>query len=200
METDSSPLKILQRSEATAIPERADAARNRVRVLEAARELVDRDGLDRVTMDDIARAAGVGKGTVYRRFGDKSGLALALLDEHERRLQEQIVRGAPPLGPGAKPAERLQAFFDAYVVLLVTHEDVARVAETAAPGARYRSGVYAAWQTHVRMLLAEARPEVDAEIAADLLLGMVDADLIHHLRSGRGFSLERIRASLASLV
>src|SRR3954449_10937594 len=53
--------------------ERADAARNRRRILAAAAELVDERGIGRVSMDDVARAACVGTGTLYRRFGARSG-------------------------------------------------------------------------------------------------------------------------------
>ena len=53
---------------------------------------------------------GVGKGTLFRRFGDRAGLARALLDESERRLQDGFLHGPPPLGPGAPPRARLKAF------------------------------------------------------------------------------------------
>ena len=68
--------------------ERADAARNRLRILEAAAGLVDERGIEHVSMEDVACAAGVGTGTLYRRFGDRAGLALALLDEHTREFQD----------------------------------------------------------------------------------------------------------------
>src|SRR5688572_8574547 len=87
--------------------ERADAARNRRRVLETAAGMFAERGVEAVAMDDIARAAGVGKGTLFRRFGDRRGLLRALLDEAERRLQDDVLGGPPPLGPGAPPAERL---------------------------------------------------------------------------------------------
>src|SRR5215213_10604627 len=93
--------------------ERADAARNRERVLAAARRLFAERGVRAVTMSDVAREAGVAKGTVFHRFGDRAGLALALVDEQERTLQERILRGSPPLGPGAPPRERLLAFLAA---------------------------------------------------------------------------------------
>src|SRR4051794_38596643 len=83
------------------MPERADAARNRVKILAAAEELFTTHGAAEVTMEDIARAAGVGRGTLYRRYPDRAAIAVALLDEHERRLQERLLRGDPPLGPGA---------------------------------------------------------------------------------------------------
>jgi AcrR family transcriptional regulator len=62
-------------------PIRADARRNRARVLEAARECFARSG-NEAQMDDIAAAAGVGVGTVYRHFATKDALVAALADEH----------------------------------------------------------------------------------------------------------------------
>ena len=90
-------------------------------------------------MDDVAAAAGVGKGTLYRRFGDKSGLASALLDEREAQLQQEMLGGPPPLGPGAAPVERLAAFVDAYLGFVVAHLDLVAMSQTASPGARLRT-------------------------------------------------------------
>src|ERR1700681_4439510 len=87
--------------------ERADAVRNRARILAAAERLFAERGAGCVSMDDIAGAAGVGKGTLFRRFGSRAALALALLSECETAFQEEFIRGEPPLGPGASPAERL---------------------------------------------------------------------------------------------
>src|SRR5882672_323577 len=88
-------------------PERADAARNRRLVLAAAERLFAENGVSCTSMDAIAAAAGVGKGTLFRRFGDRATLALAVLDQRERDLQDAILSGAPPLGPGAEPIERM---------------------------------------------------------------------------------------------
>jgi AcrR family transcriptional regulator len=65
---------------ASARPLRRDAERNRQRILDAARALVAQVGLD-ISHDDIARAADVGVGTVYRRFPDKQKLIEELFDE-----------------------------------------------------------------------------------------------------------------------
>src|SRR4051812_46571116 len=126
-------------------PERADAARNRRRVLDAAAALFAERGVDGVAMDDVARAAGVGKGTLFRRFGDRQGLLVALLDEAERRLQDEILRGPPPLGPGAPADARLPAFLDALVALLEERGDIVRASERSSPGARLRTAAYAGW-------------------------------------------------------
>ena len=66
-----------------------------------------RTGPGSITMDRLAAAAGVGKGTLFRHFGDRAGLFHALLDESERRLQEGFIRGPAPLGPGAPERERV---------------------------------------------------------------------------------------------
>ncbi|MGW5876408.1 TetR/AcrR family transcriptional regulator [Nocardiopsis terrae] len=176
--------------------ERADAARNRIRLLEAAARLFAEGGVEALTVDAAARAAGVGKGTVFRRFGDKSGLVAALLDQRERELQEAIIFGEPPLGPGAPARERALAFFDAYLDYLADHLDLVRLSETAAPGARFRIGAYAFWHRHLAILCAH-RPDPDH--LAHLLLGTVAADLnAELLRQGLGW--DRIRAGVASAV
>ena len=82
-------------------PERADAARNRRHLLATAREMLAEQGADRLTMDALAERAGLGKGTVFRRFGTRAGIFQALLDDDERDFQQQVLSGPPPLGPGA---------------------------------------------------------------------------------------------------
>ncbi|MEV4245169.1 helix-turn-helix domain-containing protein [Streptosporangium canum] len=156
--------------------ERADAARNRLKVLAAAERLFREKGVDGVSMDAVAAEAGVGKGTLFRRFGDKSGLAAALLDERERELQEAILSGPATLGPGAPAADRLAAFVDGYLDYLLGHLDLVRMSETASPGARYRIGAYRFWHRHVEILLAEARPGCDAGPLAHALLAPLAAE------------------------
>jgi AcrR family transcriptional regulator len=72
----------------TSRPLRADAARNRARILAAAAEVFAERGLD-VTLDDIAAHAGLGVGTVYRRFADREALVEALFDD---RMQAKLTR------------------------------------------------------------------------------------------------------------
>ncbi|GCE01652.1 TetR/AcrR family transcriptional regulator [Embleya hyalina] len=154
--------------------ERADAARNRAAILEAAAALFAEHGVESVSMDQIATAAGVGKGTLFRRFGDKSGLATALLDTRERALQEAILGGPPPLGPGAPAEDRLAAFLDAYVDYLLEHLDLIRMSETSTPGARYRIGAYRFWHRHVAILLPAKTP--DPTYTAHALLAPLSAE------------------------
>jgi AcrR family transcriptional regulator len=181
-------------------PGRADAARNREKVLAAARRLFDERGVANVTIDEIARSAGVGKGTVFHRFGDRAGLVMALVDDEERALQERILRGAPPLGPGAPPADRVVALVDALVDLLERYGDLLRDSEASRAGARYDAGAYAAWHQHASMLIAEARPGDDAPVLAHLLLAPLAAEHFTHLTEHDGVDLERLRAALRDMV
>ncbi|HLO35531.1 MAG TPA: helix-turn-helix domain-containing protein [Candidatus Deferrimicrobium sp.] len=178
--------------------ERADAARNRRRILEAAERLFAERGVEAVPMDDVAAAAGVGKGTLYRRFGDRAGLGIAVLDERERELQDRILGGPPPLGPGAPPTERLTAFVEAYLAYAWRNLELLVVAETASPGARYRSGVYAGFRRHVEILLGAAGA-ADPVLGAELLLAPLAGDLLRHLRLGRELEADRIGAGIQAL-
>lgn len=182
--------------------ERADAARNRAAVLDAAGRLFARHGVANVSLDAVAAAAGVGKGTLFRRFGDRAGLAVALLDERERALQERILFGPAPLGPGGAgdpppPRERLVAFVDAYLDYALAHLDLVRMSETASPGARYRIGAYRFWHRHAALLLAAARPGLDADAFAHALLAPLAAEHLHAVVAEQGAA--RVRRAACAL-
>jgi AcrR family transcriptional regulator len=176
--------------------ERADAARNRERVLAAAADLLARRDPSELTMDAIARAAGVGRATLYRRFPDVASVARALLDEHERELQDRILRGEPPLGPGAAPADRLAAFYAAMVDVLEQHAHLALAAEFGR--SRFGPGAYEFWSTHVLVLLVEAgTPEPGPMV--DILLAPLAPDVYLHQRRELGHSAAEVAAALARL-
>jgi AcrR family transcriptional regulator len=172
-------------------PERADAARNRERILDAARRLIAKRGVQRVTLEQVAAEAGVGRATLFRRFPDRGALLLALLDEHERKLQDEILSGAPPLGPGAAPSRRLTAFAATLFDLTLEHRELLLGSETTAPLARMHTGAYAVWHLHLAGLLAELRPDADPDVLADLILALYDAELQQFLAEERNRKLSR---------
>jgi AcrR family transcriptional regulator len=173
--------------------ERSDAARNRGRILCAAERLFNRDGVACTTMDAIAAEAGVGKGTLFRRFGGRAALALAVLESSEREFQEAFIRGPAPLGPGAPAAERLMAFGRALLRHVAAHSELFLAAETAgAPGARLDSGVWRAYRTHATMLIREANPALDADYAAEALLAPLSAEIVLHQLQNPEMTLARI--------
>jgi AcrR family transcriptional regulator len=179
--------------------ERADAARNRAAILAAAERLVAERGVEHVSMEAIASEAGVGKGTLFRRFGGRVGLMHALLDERERALQEEIIRGAPPLGPGAPAAERIVAFGRRVLEHLDAHGDLLLAAETGR-WVRFTAPVYTFYRTHLVTLIREAAPEADAEYLADALLAPLGADFHLFLRRGREMTLERLQTGYEETV
>jgi AcrR family transcriptional regulator len=179
--------------------ERADAARNRRRILAAADRLVTEHGVNCVTMEAIADAAVVGKGTLFRRFGDRATLLRALLDEGERAFQEGFIRGPAPLGPGAPACQRLIAFGHALIDRIETNGELIMQSEAGA-GLRLRANVYGAYRAHVTALLRDGVPGLDADYAADALLGPLAAEVVLHQRRARGMSLERIKDGWQQLV
>ena len=170
-------------------PPRADAARNAARILDACERLFSERGVENVSMDEIAAEAGVGKGTLFRRFGDRAGLARAVLSERARRFQEEMIRGAPPLGPGAPARDRLIAFATGLAELLDLDGELVRVAEATAP---HDDAIYRFYRTHVELLVREADPQADAEFIADALLGMLTARVFLYMRIAQGMPLARI--------
>jgi AcrR family transcriptional regulator len=84
--------------------ERRDAAEHRQQVLDAASRLFAERGVQVVTMEEIAQAAGVGKGTLYRRYTDKGQLVLALMSPCVARLQDDLdaTLGATDAVPGGQ--------------------------------------------------------------------------------------------------
>jgi AcrR family transcriptional regulator len=181
------------------VRERADAARNRARVLEAAAQVFAERGVADVTMDDVAAAAGVGKGTLYRRFRDKSGLAAALLGEAEKDLQQLILSGPAPLGPGAPPTDRLVAFAVAYLELVDRQLDLVMMSETATPGARLRTGVHRFWHRHCEYLLQESGAP-DPAVRAGMLLSSLAAEQVGAWLREQERPPAEVRAALTAAV
>jgi AcrR family transcriptional regulator len=182
---------------AGAQPERADARRNRERILAAAAELIGERGLGQVRMDEVAARAGVAKGTVFQRFGNRAGLAVALVDSSERRLQDALLAGPPPLGPGAPPADRLRAFLGALLELTIANLELLLISDYDSPGDRYRTGAYAAWRLHVSVLLQDAgHPSARADGLAHLVLAPLAADLVRHRLRDEGAEAATLEAEL----
>jgi AcrR family transcriptional regulator len=179
-------------------PERGDAARNRARVIEAAETLFC-GGVERVDMRDIAAQAGVGVGTLYRRFGDKASLVGNVLDRRATELQDAILGGPAPLGPGAPPDERLLAFLDALVDHTEAELTLIRALDDLRPGARFSVGPYPAWRLHVMVLLEQIGGDYDPAWCAEALLAPLSPGLYAHQRRERGLTTDEIKRHIAGL-
>jgi len=163
--------------------ERADAARNRRHLLATAREILAEQGAGQLTMDGLAERAGLGKGTVFRRFGTRAGIFQALLDDEERDFQQAVLSGLPPLGPGAPPLDRLIAYGRARTGFLISHRGIARAALDG------RERVPAGRQSpmsreHIRFLLAGMRlAAADLDVLAIQLTAALDGPPLLFLSS-----------------
>ena len=178
------------------IHERRDAARNREALLRAAEGLVERCGADHVTMDAVAAAAGVGKGTVFRRFESREGLMAALLHHSEADWQAAVISGPPPLGPGADPWERLLAFGRSRLETTLRHADLIRCAGRA--GTRsYAAYSFAAM--HVRHLLRELGVTGDLTLLATALMAPLEAPILDQQVRIEGLDVERVHAGWVDL-
>jgi len=170
--------------------ERGDAARNRTLLLDAARRLIAERGPDAVTTDDIAAAAGVGKGTLFRRFGSRAGLMLVLLDEDEKAEQQAMMFGPPPLGPGAPPLDRLVAYGRDRLEFVHTHHALLSDAGRD-PQMRFIAPVMF-HHRHIRVLLEAACTTGDLDAQAFALLALLDADYVQFQMTERGQTLEQL--------
>lgn len=189
--------------------ERRDAAANRARILEAAEELFARHGVANVTMADIAQAAKVGKGTLYRRFANKGELCLALLDSQMTefqnkvlaRLQQMAAEGVPKLEQLAHVLDLLVYFTDIHTPLLTEVQREGLLQDT---GNSLQLPHFWQHMTVSGLLKAaasngEISPHLDIEYLADALLSPLKADVFRFEREVRGFTLERISAGLRVL-
>jgi AcrR family transcriptional regulator len=167
--------------------ERADAVRNRRAILAAAEELLATHRPRDVSIEQVALAAGVGKGTVFHRFGSRMGLMTALMIERAQALTEAVASGPPPLGPGASDRQRLLAFLDAVIEVVGRNKSLlaelafSSAAEPAATKKDARQDdhpVYRFWHGHISTLIAAQRPDVDAEMIAHVLLGALHSEPI----------------------
>ena len=170
-------------------PERADAARNRRAILAATERLLASHRPQDISMEQVALAAGVGKGTVFHRFGNRNGLMYALMVQRAQALEEAVTAGPPPLGPGAPDRDRLLAFLDAIVGVVSRNKSLmAELAHTAGPppqpaGAdvaadRGQHPVYEFWHGHISALIAAQRPDADSDLIAHLMLGALHSEPI----------------------
>jgi AcrR family transcriptional regulator len=163
--------------------ERVDAVRNRRAVLHATEQLLAEGGGEHVSLDRVAALAGVGKGTVFRRFGSRAGLLQALLEERSRGLRDAITNGPPPLGHGGPVRERLLAFLDGLGAIAEGNAVLLSAHEQACAEDKYGDPSYQFWHRHLCTLFAEGSPDFDADFLAHAVLAVFDGDLIRQMTS-----------------
>ncbi|MFE2162953.1 TetR/AcrR family transcriptional regulator [Streptomyces lydicus] len=183
---------------------RKDAARNRAAVFAAADTLFAQcRSPEDVTMADIAAAAGVGKGTLFRAFGDRTALIRALCEARLEPLRSAVEEGPPPLGPATPPLQRVPALLDAVLCFKLDNRHLALALEATGADSPYRTAHYERWHTLLRDLLKQlpALAAIDfADFAAHALLAATRADLVEYLAGEKGVPREELRKRLADYI
>jgi len=203
------PLGMIQSERVAERTERRDAAENRSRIMTVARLLYDEHGVSEINMADIALAAKVGKGTLYRRFANKGVLCFALMDEHLTEFQdEMLVQMKEMTFTGTTKLEQLSFFLQSLVLFTEAHVPLLLEAQQI----RLQAGVQNTklphyWQRltiHGLLTAAKAAgeiaPGVDITLLGDMLLAPLSADFYQFMRQVRGFSPEQIGEGLQNIV
>lgn len=176
-------------------PTRADAVKNRVLLLETAQRLFAEHGVDAVTMSDVAEAAGVGKGTLYRHFANKIELCQVIIDQDQRDLQNRTLAR---LREGGSPNDNLEWFLRE-VVAFISRNQALAFAESAF-GSLLEHPAHLWWRQTIRGLLLRIQPNLDADYLADVFFVMLDPRTINYQITARGSSFERVADSLVELL
>lgn len=187
--------------------ERRDAAEHRRRVLQAARELFLSKGVDATSMYEIAKRAGVGQGTLYRRYAHKGDLCMALLDENGQQFRSDIA--ALVHDDQTSALDRIDAMWQRMIAFNEENAHLLGAIVDAACGPRrtdaYNSPFYTWLHGMTAQLLQQAidhgeARSINISCVTDMLLAPLAIDLYLHQRKDRGYSADQILQSLRHLL
>ncbi len=177
-------------------PTRADAIRNHALLLETARDLFNQHGVDAVTMSQVAQAAGVGKGTLYRHFENKMALCFALLDRDQRELQDDTLRY---LRQNIPPYHQLRWFLEQAARFVIRNEALLSGFDVSPETVSLEHPAHFWWRQTIRMLLQKLAVTGDIDYLADSLYTLLHVDVIRFQRN-MGYSVQRILDGLMLVV
>ena len=177
-------------------PSRADALKNRELLLQTAQRLFDENGVDAVTMSDVAQTAGVGKGTLYRHFPNgKPDLCRVLIDQDQRDLQNRTLARLREQGD---PQADLEWFLHEVIAFIARNQRFMFAETTIStlldhPAHRW-------WRQTIRGLLGRLDPDIDLEYTTDMLFVMLDPRTVHFQVRALGYGFERIGDALTTIL
>lgn len=189
--------------------ERRDALANRQRLLEVAKALFARQGVAHTTMKQLAEAAAVGKGTLYRNFPNKGELCRALIREDLAAFQARVGALIADRRRTSSALARLEILIAERIGLTETHLPLFAAIEAASAGGpqqvKATRGPFGAW-THAQIvrLLDEAMAQgetapLDAAFVADAILAALSPAQFSYQRQECGYSIDRISAGVRRL-
>jgi AcrR family transcriptional regulator len=207
--SESIPIGHVEEASSITRQVRRDAAENRELILLTAEKLFAERGVAETNMADIAQAAGVGKGTLYRRFANKGELCLAIMDTQMlefqetslERMRQMTVAQVPKMEQLDQFLDTLVHFIDAHIPLLCEVQQLGLLEDI--PGQQrphFWQHMTISGLLQGAIAAGELPSGLDVTYISDAILATLKADLFRFQRQGRDFSLERISAGLRSLV
>ncbi len=176
-------------------PTRSDAVKNRELLLQTAQRLFTKNGVDAVTMSEVAEAAGVGKGTLYRHFSNKVDLCQVLIDQDQRDLQNRTLAR---LRHNGDPQDDLEWFLGEVIAFVVRNQSL--VFAEASIGMMLDHPAHHWWRQTIRGLLLRINSQIDVEYTTDVLFIMLDPRTIHYQLTARAFTPERVNRALVGVL
>ena len=189
--------------------ERRDAAENRQLLLATASQLFAQHGVDAVCMSEIAKEAGVGKGTLYRRFSSKGELCLALLDCELRQFQNEVIESfREQTQNGVSTIQRLNWFIEQAVNFTANHLPLmVEISQTGSENAVQDVNQPHFWMEmtvkgHLQQMqeMGDIPAETDLHYMTSALLAPLDARLMKIHIGQRGYSTRQISQGIQSLI
>jgi AcrR family transcriptional regulator len=176
-------------------PTRSDAVKNRALLLETAARLFAEKDVHDVSATDIAEAAGVGKGTLYRHFPNgKTDICIALLDEEQRNLQNRVLEY---LQTHHDPRNNLEWFLSEAFTFVERNRSLLCAGVEGKSGLEHPAHWW--WRQTIYGLLLQMNVPGDLEYIADSLYIMLDVSIVFYLQSVRGYESARMRDNLLSM-
>ncbi|MBM7569218.1 TetR/AcrR family transcriptional regulator [Paenibacillus sacheonensis] len=183
--------------------ERKDAARHRELILDTASQLFHERGVEGVSMHQIAKSAGVGQGTLYRRYASKAELCMELMADSFQRFTSGIDHYLAS-SAGSPVRERLEGFVARLIEYMASEIEWLSAIKPTVTCAEERIGLYQSEPFvyvvgKLKGLLDEAVQSGDArtedtEFSAFAAAATFDAGMFFYLTKERGFTVEQIKA------
>ncbi len=178
-------------------PTRADAVKNREVLLETAQTLFEHEGVDNVTMTQIAQSAGVGKGTLYRHFNNKNDVCQALLDQDMRDLQATTLQN---MRETTDLRATLRWFVDRVTLFVFRNEDLLFAGLDTSPDLSLELPAHLWWRQTIRGMLRQLNVTGDIDYLTDAIYTMLDVNTLRFQRRSLGYDRERIVNGLNTLL
>ena len=186
--------------------ERRDAAENRQRILDAAQKLFEQHGVEQVSMNQIAKEAEIGPGTLYRRYRNKGELCLDLIKDNVVICFDHIEAYLED-NQNASPFERLKGILTLFIRFRESKAQLLKGVEDSAPVNRKKPGTHSPLYDELHQLFVHLFDEMTTDktipssnvFRADMLLAAIRSDSYLFQRNVRGYSPEEIVEQLCAI-